>query len=81
MKTSCFDLLQTTFQKGLVILLNFVDDALVLILSKWGVTLPGGQWFSLLLLGISVTFWGYRLTRWLWKRHVRRRAAIATAQL
>jgi len=55
-------------------LLSCVDDVLIVSLSKLGVTLPGLQWLSTVLLTVTVLFWLYRIGRFLYRRYQVRKA-------
>lgn len=45
----------------LVFLLNFLDDAVLLGLSRSGLHLPGVQWLSPILMSCTILVWGVRL--------------------
>lgn len=66
MSEQFMNVLFTTFQKVFPIALSFVDDALILVLSKIGVHLPGLQWLGTALLILTILYWTVRLIRfWL----------------
>ena len=69
MRSDIFSLLQTVLQKGLPVLFSFVDDALLLGLTKIGVSLPWLQWLSVILLCLTILNWSYRIARFLYQRY------------
>lgn len=69
MKSTLLDLLQAVTQKGLPLLLNFLDDALLLGLSRLGVSLPWLEWLGMILLLGTLTYWAFRVVRFLARRH------------
>ena len=68
MRSDIFDLLPTVLQKGFPILLSFLDDILLLGLTQIGVNLPWMQWFGVLLLGITMLYWSFHITCFLYQR-------------
>jgi hypothetical protein len=68
MGTTTLDLLQSVLQKGLPLLLNFLDDAILLGMTRMGVSLPWLQWLSWVLLIATLLYWTYRLYRFLSRR-------------
>ncbi len=65
MHSTLTDSLPSLLAKAAVVLLSCLDDALVVILSKLGITVPGLQGLSTLLMAITVGFWLYRLLRFM----------------
>ena len=47
--------------KALPIALSFADDLLILVFSNLGVTLPGLELLSPILLACTIAYWSYRL--------------------
>lgn len=60
MSTSCNALLHITVEKGLPVALSFLDDALLLLLSKIGIPLPGLDWLGWFLLACTILHWTVR---------------------
>ncbi|NEQ42328.1 MAG: hypothetical protein F6K00_01710 [Leptolyngbya sp. SIOISBB] len=69
MQSSLTDTLQSLFEKAAILLLSCVDDALIMALSKLGVSLPGLQCLSAVLVTLTVCFWLYRLLRFVHRRY------------
>jgi|GEM_PF-3169228 len=65
MQNQLVGLLQTVVQQGLPIALSFVDDALLLLLTRAGLHLPWLQWLSTVLLTATLLYWSVRLLRYL----------------
>jgi hypothetical protein len=63
MQSSLTDTLQSIVEKAAIVLLSCIDDALIMTLSKLGISLPGLQFVSTVLITITVGFWLYRLLR------------------
>ena len=63
MGSTTLDLLQSVLQKGLPLLLNFLDDAILFGLTRIGVSWPWLQWLSLVLLIVTLLYWSFRLYR------------------
>ena len=63
MHSTFTDSLPSLLAKAAVVLLSCLDDALLVVLSKLGLTVPGLQGLSTLLMAITVCFWLYRLLR------------------
>ena len=68
MRSDIFSLIQTTVCKGLPILLSFLDDALILGLTRIGITMPWLQWLSAVLLSATVLYWSWRFFHFLYQR-------------
>lgn len=68
MHSDLFCLIQAVLQKGFPILLSFVDDALLLGLSKFGISFPGFQWLSVLLLSATLLYWSWRILQFLYTK-------------
>lgn len=68
MRSDLFCLIQTVLQKGFPILLSFVDDALLLGLSKFGISFPGFEWLGALLLSATLLYWGWRILQYLYTK-------------
>lgn len=69
MRSDSFDLLQTVLQKGLPVLFSFLDDALLLGLTKIGVNLPWLEWLSGLLLSAAIIYWSFRIIRFFYQNY------------
>ena len=69
MQSSLTDTLQSLFEKAAILLLSCIDDALMVMLSKLGVSLPGLQCLSTVLITITICFWLYRLLRFVHRRY------------
>lgn len=69
MQTSLTSDLPSLLQKGAIVLLSCVDDAIVMTLGKLGVSLPGLQVLSTILITVSICFWVYRIGRFLYRRY------------
>lgn len=60
---------QSFFCQLLPFLLSFLDDALLLLLSRLGLHVQGLQWLSPVILGSTVLYWaGQILQNWYYKR-------------
>lgn len=66
MHSNFLQLFQTTCQKGFPILLSLLDDALLLGLSRIGISLPWLQWLSLILLSATLAYWAWRILHFLY---------------
>ena len=69
MHNNLFNLLQTAVQKSLPILFGFLDDLLLLGMTKIGITLPWLQWFSIFLLSATILYWSFCIMRFLRQRY------------
>lgn len=69
MQSPLSESLVNLFQKGLPILLSCLDDALLLSLSKIGISLPWLQGLSYFLLAATIAYWTFRLIRFLHRRY------------
>ena len=69
MRSDIFNLLQTVLQKGFPFLFSFLDDALLLGLTKIGVSLPWLQWLGVILLSVTILYWSVRIARFLYQRY------------
>lgn len=69
MRGELLELIKTGLQGGLSIILSFLDDALLLGLTKIGVSLPWLQWLSMALLSITILYWTLRIARFLSQRY------------
>jgi hypothetical protein len=49
-------------------LLSFLDDALLLLLSRLGLHLPWLEWLSPVMLGCMVTYWAIQLLHYLYSK-------------
>lgn len=78
MQSSLTDTLQSLFAKVAILLLSCVDDALIMALSKLGVSLPGLQCLSTVLVTLTVCFWLYRLLRFVQRRYRRSLRCLAS---
>lgn len=61
--------LQLISQKSFPILLSFVDDALLLILTRLGLYWPWLEWLSLAVMVATILYWGYRLVYFLYQKY------------
>lgn len=69
MQSSLTATLQSLCQKAAILLLSCIDDALIMMLSKLGVSLPGLQCLSTVLVILTICFWLYRLLRFVHRRY------------
>jgi hypothetical protein len=56
-------LLQFGLHQGLPLALSFLDEVILLILSKVGIQIPGLQWLCPFLLACTLLLWIIRLMR------------------
>ena len=68
MRSDILSFIQTTVCKGLPLLLSFLDDALLLGLTRIGITLPWLQWLSIILLCATALYWSWRILRVLYQK-------------
>ena len=76
MPSSLTDTLQSIVEKAAIVLLSCIDDALIMTLSKLGISLPGLQFVSPVLITITVCVWLYRILRFV-SRHYRLQLSCA----
>ncbi|MEM9008550.1 MAG: hypothetical protein AAGE59_34195 [Cyanobacteria bacterium P01_F01_bin.86] len=69
MRSDTFSLFQTVLQKGFPVIFSFLDDALLLGLTKIGISVPWLQWLSLILLSATILYWTFRIARFLYQRY------------
>jgi len=65
-------LLQIIFQvasKAAPLALSFVDDALLIVLTKLGITLPGMAWLPTVLLISTTVYWSIRVSIFLYAKY------------
>ena len=62
------DNLSGVIHKSLLLLLNFVDDIALFLLTRLGLHWPWLQWLGTALLIVTAVYWGMRLWRYL-RRH------------
>jgi hypothetical protein len=53
--------LQSVFSQLLPFLLSFLDDALLVVLSRLGVHFKGLEWLSPLILSCTILYWAVQL--------------------
>jgi hypothetical protein len=68
MRSDISHLIQVTVSKGLPMLLSFLDDALLLALTRIGIQLPWLSWLSGLLLSATVLYWSWRILHRLYQK-------------
>lgn len=49
--------------------LSFADDALLFVITKLGITLPGMAWLPSLLLTATIVYWTVRIAIFLYSRY------------
>lgn len=69
MRGDILNLIKTGLQSGLSIAISFLDDALLLGLTRMGVNLPWLQWLSMILLTGTILYWTFRIARFLYRRY------------
>lgn len=62
-------LISQTLTKAAPLMLSFADDALLLVLSKMGITLPGMAWLPTLLLSATIIYWSVRVAIFLYAKY------------
>lgn len=67
MNRDLLTLLQTVIQNALPMALSLVDDVILAVLARLGLSLPWLQWVSLALMTVTIIYWSTRLIRFLWQ--------------
>jgi len=62
-------LITQTLAKAAPLALSFADDALLLVLTKMGITLPGMAWLPTLLLSATIVYWSVRVAIFLYAKY------------
>lgn len=69
MRSDTLTSIQTALQKGVPFLFSFLDDALLLGLTKLGVSLPWLQGLSIILFSATLLYWSLQILRFVHKRY------------
>lgn len=62
-------LITQALAKAAPLALSFADDALLMVLAKLGITLPGMAWLPTVLLSITIAYWSVRVAIFLYARY------------
>ena len=62
-------LITQALAKAAPLALSFADDALLLVLTKLGITLPGMAWLPTLLLSATIVYWSVRVAIFLYAKY------------